>query len=208
MNWRTVGTFLVVGVVFFAPAAHAGWYIAFFAGLNDVDDTSIATDFGTLDTSYDSGVAWSVGVGYEFKRFRLEGEILSERENDVDVHRLDGVELQGSVGTLENEVGIGNILYDFRREARVSPYIGVGIGVAEVTLSDYGFDGFPEAFAEDNVLAYQAIVGLGIDLSRHWALQFDARYFATEDAELDFAGATVEISYSAINGTAGFRYSF
>ena len=33
-------------------------------------------------------------------------------------------------------------------------------------------------------------------------------YFATDDAELDFAGAAVEISYSAVNVTAGFRYSF
>jgi opacity protein-like surface antigen len=196
-----------VGVIL-APAAHAGWYMAFFVGLNDVDDTTIATDLGTLDTSYDSGVAWGIAGGYEFERFRVEGEILSERENDVDVHRLDGVELQGSVGTLENEVGIANILYDFRREARVSPYIGVGVGVAEVTLSDYGFDGLPDVFAEAIVLAYQAIVGLGIELSPHWALQFDARYYATEDAELDFQDTTTEVSYSAINVTAGFRYSF
>jgi opacity protein-like surface antigen len=197
----------VLGVIF-APAAHAGWYITFFAGLNDVDDTTIATDLGTLDTSYDSGVAWSIAGGYEFERFRVEGEILSERENDVDVHRLDGVELQRSVGTLENEVGIANILYDFRREARVSPYIGAGVGVAEVTLSDYGFDGLPEVFAEATVLAYQAILGLGIELGPSWALQFDARYYATEDAELDFQDATTKVSYSAINVTAGFRYSF
>lgn len=164
MNWRKVGTLLALGVLC-APAAHAGWYVSVFAGLNDVDDTTIATGLGTLDSSYDSGVTWGIAGGYEFQRFRLEGEILSERENDVDVHRLDGVDQQGSVGTLENEVGIGNILYDFRREARVSPYVGVGVGVAEVTASDYGFVGLPETFAEDNVLAYQAIVGLGIELS-------------------------------------------
>ncbi len=207
MNWRKVGTLLALGVLC-APAAHAGWYVSVFAGLNDVDDTTIATGLGTLDSSYDSGVTWGIAGGYEFQRFRLEGEILSERENDVDVHRLDGVDQQGSVGTLENEVGIGNILYDFRREARVSPYVGVGVGVAEVTASDYGFVGLPETFAEDNVLAYQAIVGLGIELSPRWALQFDARYYATEDAELDFAGATSEVSYSAVNVTAGVRYSF
>ena len=207
MNARTVGILLALGVLS-APAAHAEWYAAFFAGLNDVDDTTIGPDLGILDTSYDSGVAWGIAGGYEFERFRLEGEILSERENDVDVHRLDGVELQGSVGTLENEVGIGNILYDFWREARVSPFIGVGIGLAEITTSDYGFDGLPETFAEDNVLAYQAIIGLGIEVNPQWTLQFDARYFETEDAELDFAGSLVEISYSAVNVTAGLRYSF
>lgn len=207
MNWRPVSTIAFVGVLL-APAAHAGWYIAFFAGLNEVDDTTLETGLGTLESTYDSGLAWSIAGGYEFDRFRLEGEILSERANDVAVHRLDGIEMPGSFGTLENEVGIANILFDFRAEARVSPYVGVGVGLAEVTLQDYGFAGTPEAFAEDNVLAYQAILGIGIEVTPHWTLQFDGRYFATEDARFDFFGASTEASYAAVNVTAGLRYFF
>lgn len=207
MNWRPAVPIVLVGLLL-APAAHAGWYIAFFAGLNDVDDTVVETGLGTLESTYDAGLGWGLAGGYQFAHFRLEGEILSERANDVDVHRLDGIETPGSFGTLENEVGIANILFDFAAEARVSPYIGVGVGLAEVTLKDYGFAGIPEAFAEDNVLAYQAILGIGIEVTPQWTLQFDGRYFATDDARFDFLGATSEASYEAVHVTAGVRYSF
>jgi opacity protein-like surface antigen len=209
MNWRSVSTVLVLGILF-APAAHANWYVAFFVGLNDVDDTTLVTDRGTLDTTYDSGFALGLAVGYEFKNgLRLEGEILSERENDADLHRLDGVEQPGSAGTLEHEVGILNLYYDFRREARVSPYLGVGAGVAEVTLVDYGYEGSPDPFfAEKNVLAYQAIAGLGVALPKNWSLQFDARYITGEDPEFNLEGMTTELSYSAFSLTAGVRYTF
>jgi opacity protein-like surface antigen len=196
--------------VLLTPPAHADWYIAVFAGLNEVDDTTLATGAGTLDTAYDLGPAFAIAVGYDFgNRLRLEGEFLTERENDVDVHRLGGIDLPGSVGTLENEVGIANLLVDFRREARVSPYVGLGAGVAEVTLSDYGFAGLPEVvFAEDNVLAYQAIAGVAVKLSPSWSLQFDARYYETDDPELDFRGVVSELAYSSFNLMGGFRYTF
>ena len=207
MTWRPISTIVFVSMVL-APATHAGWYASVFAGLNEVDDTTLETSLGTLERTYDGGLAWGFAVGYEFSRFRLEGEILSERANDVSVHRLDGLELAGSFGALENEVGIANIVFDLRPEARVSPYVGVGVGVAEVTLKDYGSDGIPEAFAEDNVLAYQAILGIGIEVTPKWTLQFDGRFLATDEAELDLLGVSNDLSYEAVNVTAGLRYSF
>ena len=209
MNWRSAIALLAIGV-FFAPATHANWYISVFAGLNDVDDTTLVTDFGTIDTTYDSGIALSFSVGYDFEnRFRLEGEILSDRVNDVDLHRLGGVELPRSVGGLEHEAGILNVFADFRREARVSPYVGVGVGVAEVTLDEYGYEGLPDPVtAEKNALTYQAIAGLAVALAEDWSLQFDARYVSGDDAELDFGGMTTELSYSAFSLTAGVRYTF
>ncbi len=208
MNWRSAMTLLAIGV-FFAPATHAKWYISVFAGLNDVDDTTLVTDLGTIDTTYDSGIALSFSVGYDFgNRFRLEGEILSDRVNDVDLHQLGGVELPRSIGGLEHEAGILNVFADFRREARVSPYVGVGAGVAELTLDEYGYDGLDPVTAEKNALTYQAIAGLAVAQAEDWSLQFDARYVSGEDPELDLGGTTSELSYSAFSLTAGVRYTF
>ena len=212
MKYRSI-VLMLLASLFLTTTAHAGrWYGSLFVGLNDVDDVTFSVDQGTVDTAFESGVVWGFAVGYQFERFRLEGEIATERESDVDSFTLNGTALPGASGTGESDVGIANILFDFRKSNRVSPFIGFGIGVVEVELSDSVVEGVPESItAEDTVLAYQAILGLGIKLNPRWTLQVDARLFEAEDQEFttsEETGLKSEVSYSALNVTLGIRYSF
>ena len=104
------------------------------------------------------------------------------------------------------------IRYDFNKDKRVSPYVGAGIGWAEIELTDLGTDENPEIVsAEDTLFAWQILAGVGIDVDEHWIVDFSLRYYETTEGDFDTSAATggeVEADYSAFSVTAGFRYDF
>ncbi len=196
-----------------APAATGGWYVQAFVGANFADDIEFDVDAGAIETLLDDGYLWSVGGGYQFKHFRLDGELDTPRETDVDVHRLNGVDQAGSRGDVQSEAGMGNIVYDFNKDKRVSPYVGAGIGWAEIELTDFGTDENPQIVsAEDTLFAWQFLAGVGIDVDEHWIVDFSLRYYATEDGAFETAPAVgaqpIAVDYSSFSLTAGFRYNF
>jgi len=213
MRARVRLLFMVASLLAASHAVAGGWYLKAFLGANDIDDVQFAIDTGVIDTSLDTGTMWGIAFGRQFKHFRLEGEIDTTRSNDVDRHRLNGAALAGSSGDIESEAGIINILFDFRREARIVPYVGVGVGVAEVELNDFGVNAIPDVVSdEDNLLAYQLLGGVGVPLNDRWILDFDVRYYWTDDAEISTSPTTGalqnEVEYEAVGVTAGFRYDF
>ena len=196
-----------------APAAAGGWYVQAFAGANSADDIGFDVEAGAFETSLEDGYLWSIGGGYRFKHFRLDAELDTPRETDVAVHRLDGVDQAGSRGDVQSEAGMGNIVYDFNKDKRVSPFVGVGIGWAEIELTDFGTDANPEIVsAEETLFAWQILAGLGIDVDEHWIVDLSFRYYATGNGDFDAApavgGQRIEVDYSAVSLTAGFRYNF
>ena len=42
-----------------------------------------------------------------------------------------------ATGDVQAEAGMANVLFDFRKDKRVSPYVGAGVGVAEIELTDF-----------------------------------------------------------------------
>jgi opacity protein-like surface antigen len=93
---------------------------------------------------------------------------------------------------------MGNLLVDLPLSERVRPFLGAGMGLANVKI-DRGFDD-----SDDTVFAYQAIAGLGFPLTHVTTLDLQYRYFATADA--DFDGTDVE--YQTHNFFAGLRFDF
>ena len=197
-----------------APAASAGgWYVEALVGANFPDDVDFGIDAGAIETSLDDGYLWGFGFGYQFTHVRLNAELDTSREADVDVHGLDGVEQAGSLGEIQSEAGMGNVLFDFNKGKRISPYVGAGIGLAEIELNDLGTDGIPTIVdAEDTVFAWQILGGVGIDVGEHWIVDFSLRYYATAEGDFDTTpaggGQPIQVDYSAFSVTAGFRYKF
>lgn len=198
------------------PAAFAGpggWYAEVLVGANFPDDLGFGIDAGAVETTLDDGYLWGFGFGYEFARVRLNAELDTSREADVGVHRLDGVDQSGSLGDVQSEAGMGNVLFDFNRDERISYYVGAGVGLAEIELTDFGTDGIPVIVdAEDTVFAWQIIGGVDVDVAERWVLDFSLRYYET--AEGDFAtspaagGGRIDVDYSSFSVTAGVRYDF
>jgi outer membrane protein OmpA-like peptidoglycan-associated protein len=183
-------------------AAHAteGWY-----GRADVGysvDGALETDAGDLDFEND----WSghLGVGRGFANgFRAEGE-LGYRSNDIE-------DFPGEVTALAL---MANLYYDFNRDGRWQPYIGVGVGGAQVEV-DGGVG--PITFdSDDTVFAYQGLAGVAVGLSDRLSLDIGYRYFVAPDVGIEavydsgegFDTLETEADYKHQAVTVGLRWQF
>lgn len=180
-------------------AAKEGWYGRADAGWS-VDG---ALEVTGSDLDFDDDWSAHLGAGYAFANgFRLEGE-LSHRQNDFETFS----------GEARATALMANLYYDFNREGRFQPYVGVGVGAANVEAE--GGVG-PISFDDDDtVAAYQGMVGVGIRLTERLDLDVGYRYFVAPDA--GFSGTfdgegpepfSFEGDYEHQAVTVGLRYSF
>ncbi|WP_260749992.1 outer membrane protein [Geoalkalibacter halelectricus] len=152
--------------------------------------------------SFDNGIAFLGAIGGEFAGdFRGEIE-LGYRNNDLDRLHADGggsVSIGGDVTTISL---MANIIKDFPLGTGFTPFIGAGIGMANIE-AEIRFAGLSDK-EDDNVFAYQFFAGGGIDLAPKVKLDLQYRFFATSDP--DFNG--LESEYLSHNFLAGLRFGF
>lgn len=193
---KTLGPFIVIVGVLVAPAANAeAWYAGGFLGLNHTHDGSV-NGTGT-EASYDLGAAIGGYAGFHVQdNVRLEGE-LSYRKNDIDT--IGNVRVAGDVETLSLMM---NALFDIKLKSRFQPYLGAGLGFADV---DYGFGG---AKYDDTVLAIQMIIGAGIDIAPATQLTLDYRLFITDDLNIGGGAGLGSVEYTNSAFVVGVKRSF
>jgi opacity protein-like surface antigen len=176
---------LAAALVIIAQGAWAQtkpWYVAAGLGasfVNDVDSTD-STGF-TITADLDTGIVGTGAFGRSFGNFRAEGELTSNT-NDVSTLSALGVSLDasGDVSTLGFMV---NGYYDFDTNSKWTPYIGGGIGGANVSLNNLSIMGTTIADDDTTVLAYQAKVGVAYEFSPAWEGTLGYRFFGTEDGD-------------------------
>ena len=166
-----------------ASSALAAPYVSGAFGMVSVNDSDGSGTSG--EVSFDPGFGFIAAVGNGFDGLRGEIE-MAYRNNDLD---------NPSNGDITSLAVMGNLLVDVAVSESVWPFLGAGIGLANVDL---------DGDEDDTVFAYQAIAGLGFPLTHVTTLDLQYRYFATADA--DFNGTDVE--YQAHNFFAGLRFEF
>ena len=160
--------------------------------------------------SFDPGFVVSAAIGNDFGNgFRLEMEY-SFRANDLekaegteyyqDYYVNDSNDYSESLGgdVMTNSL-MANVFYDFAPSSPVSPFIGGGIGFANIE-GDIDFQGNED----DDVFAYQLGAGIAFALNPKMKIDVQYRFFATEDP--DFYG--LEAEYLTHNLMIGLRTSF
>ena len=174
-------------------------------------------DFGGAGgaVEFESGGLGVLSLGYATSRgWRPELE-LSFRRNDAE----------NGAGSEEARAGMANLWYDFGAPAfapRLRPYLGAGIGSAELQIDRLVDGNGATRSAEDRVTAYQGGAGLSYDATRNLALSLGYRYLETD--VIVFAGtpgtsgnlldpgtpATAEAAehYRSDGVLAGLRYVF
>ncbi len=170
---------------------------------SDVTDSTMPFDMG-MEFSFDPG--WTIGaaVGYQINNFRVEGEI-SYEQCDVDQTTALGVSFD-STGDVTGTAFMLNGYYDFKNESAFIPYVGAGLGYANVEINDYNIpgSGVADYSADDSVFAYQFGVGIGYAINEKVTLDLKYRYFATDDPEFD----TSEVEISGQKICLGVKYNF
>ncbi len=200
-----------VGSSFGAMAA--GPYIGVEAGANLLDKQTLKSPSGAVSKlNLKSGFIGGLVGGYSFDNgFRPELEV-DIRQNSLRNLRSGGTTFDAR-GHERAVTAMGNLWYDFKPASgmfsRLRPYIGGGLGIANVSLDNASVGGVRQPNSSDGIFAYQGGAGLGFEITRNLTASLDYRYLKTEDGTFDTAGGgTVDAQYFAHSLMAGLRYTF
>ncbi|HEY1506373.1 MAG TPA: OmpA family protein [Stellaceae bacterium] len=167
--------------------AEGGW-----SHLNDMKGQGASgLNFGSKE---DDGFMAGGAAGWKFGQLRVELG-LDFSGYDVDSIRVNGdgglgtrlhtLSLTGATTSPSGRVhvldGMVNALWDFRTGTPFVPYIGIGVGMASVSLDSFSVGGRPLSDSNDVVFAYQPMVGVRYHVTDAIAIGAEYRYFATVD---------------------------
>jgi opacity protein-like surface antigen len=214
-----------------------------FVDVEDIDSKTPAAPGTVFETEHDGGWGVGGAIGYDFGMInnvglRIEGE-LGYRSHEVDDHRITGpgaaafvagvlggiappppagalptgTPIPGSRGDTDVHHYLINLLVDLRPGQQWNPYIGAGIGGANVDYDGWGVGLAPRVLDDDDTaFAWQFIAGLELDLGSNWFANAEYRYFdidGTEIQTLPTVGVVnIESEYSAHNFNVGVRKAF
>jgi len=186
-------------------------------------------------TEFDDGMFFSLAAGWKLESFRVEAEY-SWTEAGIDSHRgvkaggidlsaIDaGVLISGNVGNLgvstaalvadgrgdiDTDTWMLNAYYDFDLGNRITPYVGVGLGLSESELV-FNPSGVAILNDEDRVFAWQVIGGVSYAFSDTLSVYGNYRYRTADDMEFSAsllpARFTIDVEAQTLD--IGIRYGF
>jgi len=182
--------------------ATAEIYVSGSAGLTFLDDSDLDDGYDTGKLSYDFGLGIVGAFGATvMDNGRAEIE-LGFRNSDMDEITLDGYGTAPVDGDMSALSVMLNAYYDFANDSDFVPFVGAGIGIASIDMEIES--GYYSYSTDDNVFAYQGMIGCGYDVNESFVLDLQYRYFATEDPSL----GGVDTEYKSHNVLFGIRYYF
>jgi OOP family OmpA-OmpF porin len=172
-----------------------GFYVGAGAGL-----ALSLTNTTSIGGSVWSDVGFGVGAlfgGYDFVGPRVEIEVIY---GQVGVHAsLPGVPQQLSATGRQIQV-MAKALYDFFPASAITPYVGVGAGVAFVSTDTAAFG--------STQFGYEGILGLGWNVDSQWRVAVEGRYFGTTDPSFNLGNNVVTYRNQGLGLVVGGQYKF
>ena len=226
-----------IGIADQSSSDNAGATGAFTTGnLGDGNtlDVAAGTPYG-WNTEFDSATTFGVEIGKRKDsglRIALEG-ISSSADVDThtgvtlgggDIGALDAAAIAGSPtplgstiaqvvadgqGEIDQKALFANAYYDFNAGGTLSPYLGVGLGVADVDV-EYVPSGIGVVDDGQTKLAYQGKAGVTLSFDSPLEVFGEVAYRTTGDVDVQntlFPG-NLEIENEQVLFSAGLRYTF
>mgnify|MGYP000102942882 CR=1 FL=1 len=184
-------------------AQDAGPYVSAGVGLLKSKDTTV-TDTASRTVKFDNGNLGALGLGYDYgANWRAEVE-LARRAAD-----LKSVSGTAATGEMLATSLMANAIYDFDINSPITPYLGAGIGLAQVKLKNASPFGASSINDSDRGLALQGIAGASYALNEAVNLFADYRYFTARNIDLHTAaGAAASMDAKTHSVMVGLRYNF
>ena len=169
-----------------AGGQDTGWYVR-----GDLGGSFQSQVDGHPKAKADDGWAGDVGAGYELGNgLRAEGELAYLKSD------LKGA----SGGDAKTLGGFANLYYDFNRGGTLQPFVGAGIGVAQVKVSSSLVHG------DDTGFAYQAKAGVAYKINDRWTGEVAYRYLDVTSVGIGAGASRLDGDFSSQAITVGFRY--
>lgn len=178
---KTVITGLFLAVA--GTALASDFYVSAGVGYSYGDDSDFSGN-ETYEVSFDDNTFYGGAVGMRHGAVRTEVE-LARRENDAETI-YDGFYNDTTPASGEQTVTtlMFNVLYDFNAQGNIQPYVGAGVGVADVNTDLSGAYG-PDIESSEVVPAAQGIVGINVNLTDNIAAVADLRYLRSSTFDAD-----------------------
>jgi opacity protein-like surface antigen len=197
---------LAAGAIFvFSTGVHAedGLYASVGGGVSFAQDIDFSDAGQTVTLELDPGFLVGGALGYQWQAFRLEGEF-TFLQNDADKLSALGVSV-GADGDLSVLSGFANAYFDFDTQTPWTPYVGGGLGVANVSINDLSVVGSLPVDDDDTVFAYQVKAGVGYRLSPTMDITAGYRFLGTDDITIESVDGDGPLIH---NVEVGIRYHF
>ena len=213
---RSAALVCIVGITGQASADsidYEGPYARLLGGLNfalDSDyDGSRPESFPSGEASLDTGAIVGLGAGYRFNRqFAAELEY-AYRSNDIDKIKGAGGATIADGGDLASVAIMANGFYYFDFAESWSPYIGVGVGFLQEIDSDVELTGVnSQKDLEDQVFAWQAMVGAEVPIDEHWRFYGEGRFMSAPSPDLSNSNGSYSVDYNNLSLIFGIGYQF
>ncbi|MBS0363800.1 MAG: porin family protein [Proteobacteria bacterium] len=174
-------------------AAPAGgdnsWYVR-----GDAGATFSGRIDGTNGPRSDNGWTIDAGVGKSFGNgWRAEGQILY-----LDNSGKSGFGDQKVVG------GFANGYYDFLPDSQWRPFLGAGVGIAQVKVDDSG----TSPHGDKTTFAYQLHAGISHPFNDQLTGEVAYHYLGAPGVKFDTGAKRVDGDFGASLVTVGLRYKF
>lgn len=196
-----------------AAWAPSPWYVALRGGAVFADDTSFGVLGTDVTTSYDTGPFVAGAVGYQFHNTGLRAEAeLGYLESSVDAHDVGGVAFANDDATGDTSAffGLASVYYDLPFNSPIRPFVGGGIGAADVSFENHGTSGTGTVLDDANTaFAWHLTAGVNYDISPNMALEVGYRYMEFDGIDVSATDGT-ESTIDASNNIvfAGLKYRF
>lgn len=198
----------------FAAGQNDEWYAGMSGGVAFPRDTTVTgTTNGNLKYKFSSG--GNVALGYRPQALNnATGDVRLEMEGGYHAFGLDkvtagGVTNNNPKGDLKVMTAMANAYYDLHTGTGFTPYVGAGVGDANIHLDKN--NGFGATKSSDNRLGYQLMTGVSYTPQSmpktDWSIGY--RYLGTTSPQ--FATSTGNVKLDAIHASnveVGFKYHF
>ncbi|HKI52377.1 MAG TPA: outer membrane beta-barrel protein [Geothermobacteraceae bacterium] len=193
--------------------SHHGYYAGAWYGISAFETSTANDDLGSFNLEADQDSFWGISFGYDLPsqstgaNGRVEIEY-GHRSNSFDNGQFNNGAFAAS-GDVQVESLLLNSFAVFPNQTRVSPYLGLGLGGAKLTIDNLQIDGQPFIDDECLVFAWQLGGGLEIELTRSLRVDLGYRYFSVYQPELnEVDGRKVKPDYTAHSGMLGVVWMF
>jgi opacity protein-like surface antigen len=192
---------------------YQGPYVRLMGGLNfalDSDfDGSDTGSFPSGEARLDTGSVVGLAAGYRFNRNFGADLDYFYRSNDIDaIKGAEGGNIANG-GDLASVAIMANGYYYLDYAETWSPYLGLGAGFLQEIDSDVQLLGVEsQKDLEDQVFAWQAIVGAEVPLDTSWRVYGEGRFMSAPSADLSNSSGSYSVDYNNLSLMFGIGYQF
>ena len=164
----------------------SGLYLEVGGGISLLSDVEITQLGVRADIEADEGYILSAAIGTQFENVHVELEALFF-ENGFNQISGSGTSVKLG-GDLTSIGGMANVYYDFDFGKNWRPFLGGGVGMMRVDISNASAPGFTSVDDDDRAIAYQLKAGLSYSLGNHADFVISYRYLMTDDLDIASTG--------------------